>query len=124
MLLRRVLLVVLFLAVFPPLLMWVLAVFDRGTLLSFLRVAATPESRTVGLYFGLAAGGVGAAGLLAASWILRARDEGLTLATLVGAMMAAGGVAMLALGAPTFGVLDLAKGSLVVVLARAARRAP
>jgi hypothetical protein len=97
---RRVLVGVVSLAVLPPLLMWFLAAFGRGTMLSLLHSGDSPDSRTIGLYFGMAAGGVGAVGLLAAAWIAQGRPEGLTLAQVIG----------------------LSKGLLVAVLAGVARR--
>jgi hypothetical protein len=119
----RALIVALVLAVLPPVAMWPLSIVDRHTLLGFLKIAESADTRVLALYFGLAAGGVGAAGLLAAFWVARGRTEGFALAALVGGAMAAGGVVMLVLGPePSFALLDLVKGSLVVALAWVAAR--
>jgi hypothetical protein len=117
--LRRALVVVLLLAIAPPLAMWPLAVFAPSTLLGMFKMSSTGDVRTVALYFGLAAGAVGACGVLAMVWIIKRREGGLHLATLIGGMMALGGVVMLAIGPePSFAILDLVKGGAVALLAR------
>jgi hypothetical protein len=116
-LLHRILAGLTLFACFPPLLMGVLAVASRSTELAMLGIDDTPATQTLGLFFGLAAFGVGLNGVLASVWLVQGRRAGAVVAAVVGGSMAYGGVVMMFLADPKFAILDLAKGAMVAALA-------